>query len=1080
MATLSCVVIGIIWVRHEQKDFLKETLKQKKRYEYIQKDHVKSVVDNAINYINYKKTLTQERLRQNVKKRVIEAHSVAWNIYKNNRGKLKDSEIIKLIKQSLQTVRFFDNRNYYFIDDLKGNSILFPPKPAFEGNNLMFLVNKKGVHPLPEIIKLVKTKGEGFYIYDWVKYTESRIPTDHEFPKITYFKHFKPYNWFIAVGEYLDYVEDDIRIEILNRVSRININSKEFVNVHTHDGKNIVSDGKVHKKRINELKKVDGNGQKFIQKQMNIANNPDGGFVYYEIAESSKDKLRQRVSFAKKTADYKWIISASIKIDEVDLDIQQKRVLLENHEKITILKIVFIIISFWFFAFALAKYVSYKTKSSYKIFSRFFKKGSVEAIKIDEDSLHFSEFSELAHSANIMIEKRHEAELMLQQSEVRFRQLAENIKEVFWIVSPDWREVIYISPGFEDVWGLPCEKLYDNPGLWMDLIVKDDIESVKNYLTGKISGDLSDMVFPEYRIVQPDGSIRWILARGFPVRDESGEIYRIVGIAEDITESKESEEAIQTIVESTAGTTGQDFFDNVVKQLCEWLNSEIAIIGELENGRVNALSFINKGSLIHDFSYGLKGTPCENVINEGFCYYPENIASLFPDDEALVEINANGYIGCQIYNSNGAVIGLLNVLSRNKLLIPKRTEDVLNIIAARISVEMERKKSELQRDIFQSQLQQSQKMKSIGTLAGGIAHDFNNILFPIVGNAEMLLIDVPEESPLRESIDEIYKGSLRAKDLVKQILTFSRQGGKELKIMKLQPVIKEALKLIRSTIPTTINVKQDIEDDCGYIKANETEIHQIIMNLTTNAYHAMEGSGGDLNVYLKEVEIGEQDGILPEVKPGVYACLSVVDTGIGMDKDLIRKIFDPFYTTRELGKGTGMGLSVVYGIVNSIGGSIHVYSEPDKGTKFNVYIPVVDGSEELDRRKEKQLQRGTERILLVDDEESIINMEKRMLELLGYEVTSNTSSIEAFELFRNNPDQFDLVISDMAMPNMAGDKLAEKMIEIRPDIPILICTGFSENMSEKEALIMGIRGFLLKPIVMNDLSQKIREMLDKK
>jgi len=380
------------------------------------------------------------------------------------------------------------------------------------------------------------------------------------------------------------------------------------------------------------------------------------------------------------------------------------------------------------------------------------------------------------------------------------------------------------------------------------------------------------------------------------------------------------------------------------------------------------------------------------------------------------------------------------------------------------------------------QLQQAQKMEAIGTLAGGIAHDFNNILFPIVGHTEILLEDIPEDSPLRDSLIGIYTGALRAKELVKQILTFSRQESGELKLMKMQSIIKEALKLIRSSIPTTIEIRQDLSADCGVIKADPTQIHQIVMNLATNSYHAMEETGGELKVSLKEIELGEYDVITNDMAPGVYACLTVSDTGKGMDKDSIEKIFDPFFTTKEVGKGTGMGLSVVHGIVMSMNGAVKVYSEPGKGAEFKVYFPVEKSfleKSDIQNKDRGPIQGGIERILLIDDEEIIATVEKQMLERLGYQVTSRTSSIEALEAFRAAPDKFDMVITDLAMPNLPGDKLAVELTKIRPDIPILLCTGFSVNMSEERAASLGIKGFLLKPIVMKDLSQKIREVLDK-
>lgn len=391
----------------------------------------------------------------------------------------------------------------------------------------------------------------------------------------------------------------------------------------------------------------------------------------------------------------------------------------------------------------------------------------------------------------------------------------------------------------------------------------------------------------------------------------------------------------------------------------------------------------------------------------------------------------------------------------------------------------EHKQAEAERMRLEAQIHQSRKMESIGTLAGGIAHDFNNILFPIIGYTEMLMEDIPEHTPFRNSLNEIYAGALRARDLVQQILAFSRQGKSELTQTRIQPIIEEALKLIRSTIPTTISIRQDLQSDCGEIKADPTQIHQIVMNLATNAYHAMEEAGGELTVSLKKIRLGRYNRACPDIPPGEYACLTVADTGVGMEKQLTEKIFEPFFTTKKTGKGTGMGLSVVHGIVKKMKGEITVYSEPGRGSEFQVYLPMVKQAVEIQApRMEKTLQGGTERVLLVDDEESIISMEKQILERLGYRVTPFAGSLEALEAFKAAPEGFDLVITDMAMPKMSGDKLAAELIKIRPGIPILICTGFNEAMTEDKIKSLGIKGLLLKPMMMKDLDLKIREILD--
>lgn len=391
----------------------------------------------------------------------------------------------------------------------------------------------------------------------------------------------------------------------------------------------------------------------------------------------------------------------------------------------------------------------------------------------------------------------------------------------------------------------------------------------------------------------------------------------------------------------------------------------------------------------------------------------------------------------------------------------------------------EQKRSDEEREKLQAQLTQAQKMETIGTLAGGIAHDFNNILFPILGYTEMMLSEVSDDNPMHESLKKIYSGGMRAAALVKQILTFSRQEPHHLNLLRIQPIIKESLKLLRSTIPTTININQNINENSGLIKADPTHVHQVIMNLVTNAYHAMQEKGGELGVSLEEIKLTKTDLINAQMSSGNYLCLKVSDTGSGMDKVLQDKIFDPFFTTKEKGKGTGMGLSVVHGIVTQMRGAIDVNSEPGRGTVFKVYLPVEKGKiVEQTSQSESNLKAGNESILVVDDDKAVLDMEKNMLERLGYQVTARTSSIEALEAFRADPDKFDAVITDMTMPNMTGDQLSRKVMEIKPEIPVIICTGFSERIDPKKAKTIGVKCLLMKPVIISELSQQLRSVLD--
>jgi PAS domain S-box-containing protein len=382
---------------------------------------------------------------------------------------------------------------------------------------------------------------------------------------------------------------------------------------------------------------------------------------------------------------------------------------------------------------------------------------------------------------------------------------------------------------------------------------------------------------------------------------------------------------------------------------------------------------------------------------------------------------------------------------------------------------------------LERQLRQTQKMEAIGTLAGGIAHDFNNILAAILGYAEMVQAKLPPESSIYKKQGNVIKAGLRAKDLVQQILLFSRRTDQQSQPVQPHLIIKEALKLLRSSIPATIEIKKNIPDDCGSILADPIQVHQIIMNLCTNAYHAMRETGGVMTVSLSTIEITEEGITFTELRfdPGTYIKLEVADTGYGMDRETKEKIFNPYFTTKPKGEGTGLGLSVVLGIVKSYGGHINVYSEPGEGTKISVYFPkseVAGAPAEVPEKK--SLPQGNERILLVDDEEAILSIMKTTLEGLGYSVVSHTDSQQALELFQADSGSFDLVVTDMTMPHMTGLELTKHLFAIRPGVPVILCTGFSELINEEKAQALGIRKFLTKPIPIIDMATAIREVLD--
>ncbi|MFO7885579.1 MAG: response regulator, partial [Desulfobacteraceae bacterium] len=391
----------------------------------------------------------------------------------------------------------------------------------------------------------------------------------------------------------------------------------------------------------------------------------------------------------------------------------------------------------------------------------------------------------------------------------------------------------------------------------------------------------------------------------------------------------------------------------------------------------------------------------------------------------------------------------------------------------------ERKQAEAEREKLQEHLIQTQKIESIGSLAGGIAHDFNNILFPIVGLSEMMLGDFPSDTLEYHNLHEIYTAGTRGRELVQQILSFSRQSEHHKIPVHIQKILKEVLKLCRVTIPADITITKDILTNCKPVMADPTQIHQIAMNLITNAYHAVESTGGTITVQLKETDFLSKDDPTLNMTSGRYAVLSISDTGTGIDPAVINKIFDPYFTTKEKGKGTGLGLATVYGIIKAHGGDIKVHSEVGRGSSFHVYLPLMEKTQESEPEKEMiPHPTGTEHILLVDDEAPIVYLQKQMLERLGYRVTSFTSSVDALAAFRTDPSCFDLIITDMNMPNLNGMQLAEELAAIRSDIPVIICTGFSERINKEKSGAIGIKGFLMKPVDRSKMAEMVRKVLD--
>ena len=649
------------------------------------------------------------------------------------------------------------------------------------------------------------------------------------------------------------------------------------------------------------------------------------------------------------------------------------------------------------------------------------------------------------------ITERKRAADELRESEEKYRLIAENMSDVISLMDMNLR-FTYVSPSINRLTGFSVEEALKHS--IEEIMTPDSFKEILKIIEEEIPTETTEKLDPgrtriiEYEQYRKDKSIVWVESNCRFMFDQDQKLKGILIISRDITERKKaeialrkSEENYRKLVTTTpygiqlTDLEGKIIFSNSAHHKIQGYKD-----GELVGKYIWDLMIddTHKDKAREHYQRIIKEVPIPKV------YY--NRDKTKDGREIEVQIDWD-----YIYDSEGKIEGIISIVS--DITERRRLED---------------------------KLRQAQKIESIGNLAGGIAHDFNNILSPIIGMSEMLIEDLPSDTPEQENAGEIFRAGIRGRELVKQILAFSRQSEHKMIPTHVQHILKEVLKLTKSTIPTNIQINQDIQSNCGMVMADPTQIHQVAMNTITNAYHAIEGvESGTINVQLKEVELTKNNPSKIGIEPGRYVVLSISDNGHGMTADIIDKIFDPYFTTKEQGRGTGLGLAVVHGIVQEHKGTINVYSEVGKGTTFDIYFPLMDKpviTENLD--KNEQNLTGSERILLVDDEAAIAKLEKLMLERLGYHVTSRLNSIEALEAFKAQKDDFDLVITDMSMPHMTGDQLAKELISIQPDIPVIICTGFSEKMDEEKAKEIGVKGLLMKPVVKAELTKMIRKVLD--
>ncbi|MFC1811331.1 cache domain-containing protein [Thermodesulfobacteriota bacterium] len=1031
ITVLSILIVGYLWISYVSNRFAAESDALKTEYIEFHESMVKNEVEKVIDFISYKHSQVEARLKQDIKNRTYEAYEIAMNIYKENKGDKSSSEIEKMAKDALRPIRFNNGRGYFFATELNGVERLFADRPELEGKNLIGMQDTKGKFVIKDMIDIVKDRTEDFYEYTWTKPNAK----GKDFPKIAFVKHFEPFDWFIGTGEYLDDVDEDIQKEVLNRIEQIRFGKNGYIFAGSWDG--LTLSGPAKGKNMYDV--TDANGVKIVQKLIAYAKT-GGGFVRYVMPGLDGKKSAPKISYADGINAWKWYVGAGVYIDEIDQVIAKKKIQLQEEVRFQVLKITATLIALIVFTTIIGKFTSSKAKKSFEVFLSFFEKAAAESASIDENEVYFSEFSKLASSANQMVADRKHSETALKESEERLRSFYDAAFE--GIAITEQGKFIDLNSRFAEIFGYEYDELIGRAV--MELVAEEDRELV----SGHIRSDFQEPY--EHKALHKDGSILFVEVQGRQAQFH-GRPVRVTAI-HDISERKRSENAIR---ES----------ENKFRTLFEFAPDVYYLHdmnGHFIDGNKTAENLLGykKEELIGKNLFEL-----DLLSEEGLKKAAENIAEnlagkLTGPDEYILKDKFGRQIVVEIraipidYGGQNVVLGIARDIS-------------------------ERKRAEEERKRLETQLAQAQKMESIGTLAGGVAHDFNNILSPIILHTEMMLEDTPAENPLRLNLEEIHSASMRARDLIKQILTFSRQTEKERIPLILDSIIREAIKMLRSSLPSTVEIRQNIESGVGPVLADPTQIHQIMLNLCTNAAHAMREKGGILEASLVDVDLNPEDTAhIPDLEPGQYVKLTVSDTGAGMESSVKERIFEPYFTTKEKGEGTGLGLSVVHGIAKSYNGAILVDSEPGKGTTFQIFLPQTKRRISSKSASAVQYSGGNERVLLIDDERSMLTALQQMLERLGYTVDARMNGVEALEIFRADPGEFDLIITDYTMPEVTGADLAREVMGIRPDIPVILCTGYSDQMDEEKSKAMGIRAFVMKPIVMGEMAETIRKVIE--
>jgi len=894
IAFSSIFSVGSFWIYSEISLFQKSRQQQERVFTEEKKFQLKQEVERAIAYINFKRSQSEQRLRNDIQNRTNEAYAIATSLYEQNKERLSKDHVGDLIKDALRPIRFNNGRGYYFATRLDGVVQLFADRPDLEGLNLLAMRDDAGRYVIQDMIELVKQKEEGLYRYNWTKPGKEK----RSYPKIAFIKYFKPLNWLIGTGEYLDDVNQDIQAEVLSRIEQIKFGDDGYIFVGTYEGVSLIKPAKGK----NMYHVEDPNGVKIVQ-ELIAAARAGGGYVNYVMPQFKGIDNAPKLSYAAGVDDWNWYVGAGIYIGEIEQIIAAEKEKLLKRIYNHLIQIGLTLLFAGLAIFFLVGFFSRKIGRNLHQFATFFSNSSRNYTAINLEDLGYTEFEELALSANRMIEERNHNEQKMQESKQWIETILNSIQSGIMVIDADKHRIIDVNPEAERMIGSAREHIIG--------------KRCHKFVCEADEGNCP-ITTKDYNIVNEEKTLRRIDGTDIP----------IIKTAKQIT--------------------------------------------------------------LHGNTYLI---------------------------ESFIDISEK-----------------------------KRLE---------------------------AQLHQTEKLQALGTLSGGIAHDFNNLLMGIQGRTELMLDHCDKSDPCVEHLKSIQEYISSAATLTNQLLGIARGGKYDVKPADMNTIIKHQGELFRRTKKEII-ITGKYAPDLWAAEVDQGQMEQVLWNLFINAHQAMP-DGGNITISTSNTIITPTKALELETVPGNFIEIRVKDTGVGMEHDTLQKIFDPFFTTKEKGRGTGLGLASVYGIVRNHGGSIQVTSTPGNGSEFIILLPATElepaiGSEEL-----PAIIRGSGVIFLIDDEEMIRDVGAEMLKLLGYEVLTAASGAEALEVYRHQQKKIDLVILDIIMPGMNGGQVFEKLRELNPDVKVIIASGYSLDSEAHKLLKSGCSGFIQKPFNLESLSLTVAE-----